>query len=615
LIWQNGRVWWKIVTFTEIIRDSHGGKPAAVCVSLTRFDNCGSMTLRTTAASYGFHMIWVALLLILVFIVAFAATVILLYMPFRRSPQRRWRDAVLRAQRNAQDLVSAETRELNRLARRREAERQSLTQEAFARLLSSISVMELEQYPGIGPATVGRLQQGGYRNLATFQNAHIRVSGLGQKRLADVTSAVRHLTLQAESRFQAGACQQSHDLEARLQELAAKYAELDCRAQARASGATRVIHQFEEPAALARQVTFWKHLWKESPIVPAELLHRGLPDLHTAVKTAEQQALEAFGAQKVTGTAVPQQESRPASPVIKAPHVRDAVPIARPASAPVGAPAPSSVAAIPTIQTADDAPAVAQPLPVRAALPSSQAQPLDQTSRSLLETTIEFAYAVARIDGSIAKKEKALIDEQFQRRYANDPAKCNQVKAYCAHYETAAIDLPSCLRRIKERVPLVQREQLMKFARIIAEASGPMNQREARLLERIAREWDVPCQPPAAPTLAVPEHAPQRKAQEQTNSKANVPDPRIILEIEPSAPLTPDLIRRHFNLLTSRVDPEKAQAMGREFVVLAQNKRQTIRAAAEALMKPFGEPLDLPDPPAASADLRHNPDLDAMFGA
>src|SRR5262249_4337954 len=151
---------------------------------------------------------------------------------------------------------------------------------------------------------------------------------------------------------------------------------------------------------------------------------------------------------------------------------------------------------------------------------------------------------------------------------------------------------------------------------LIAQASGPMNQREVRLLERAAREWGVPWTPAAvapvatpqptkpapAPIAAVPQAAPALEA-------------RALLEIDASARLTADLIRRQYNLLSARLAPEKLESMGPEFVAMAHSKRQAIRAAAETLIRPAGEPLDLPSRPAEPTDLRHNPDLDAMFGA
>jgi hypothetical protein len=83
-------------------------------------------------------------------------------------------------------------------------------------------------------------------------------------------------------------------------------------------------------------------------------------------------------------------------------------------------------------------------------------------------------------------------------------------------------------------------------------------------------------------------------------------------------PLDADLIRRRFALLTDKLDPAKAAAFGPEFARMAEEKRARVRAAAEALIAPFGEPLEKPGTPGADApgsprDLRHNPDLDDVF--
>ena len=48
---------------------------------------------------------------------------------------------------------------------------------------------------------------------------------------------------------------------------------------------------------------------------------------------------------------------------------------------------------------------------------------------------------------------------------------------------------------------------------------------------------------------------------------------------------------------------------------MADDKRARLRAAAEDLLRPFAAPLDPPAPPAPPADIRHNPDLDDVFGA
>ena len=566
-------------------------------------------------------MIWVWLLLGVVAI-AIVATTIYLCVPYWRSPEKRWRDRILRAYHAEQRQVSAEASEMKRLAEHRQREEQALTEKARQRFLAGISVSELEAYPGIGPVTVSRLQQEGFTTVAKLENARIRVHGLGAKRLTDIGSAVRQIKRDCVSRFNAGACREAQELTGRLRQLAVEYEEAQCRARARAKGAAEVARQMEQPVGVARQVTFWKYFWKDAQVVVSpELLRLELPDLRAAMDSAEQKAGAAFRAsQRSASTPRPDTRPQESVAVADAVPVRDVVGIASPVASPKASIAPTTTPngmieetpapGRPASRAA--APASLQASPP-AVFPSSESRPEVAGSAELLEATIEFAFAVARADGRIARSEKTVIEEQLSRHYAADPAMQNHVKAYCAHYETAAIDVDACIRRIKERVPGSQRGQLMEFASHIAEAAGPMNERETKFLERLSREWGVPWQPPAVPTIAAPE--PKQFERAPLVAATDPPDPRALLEIDSSVRLNADLIRRQYHLLSARLAPEKVESMGQEFVAMVESKREAIRAAAEALMQPFGEPLERAEQKEEPAELRHNPDLDAMFGA
>ncbi len=86
-----------------------------------------------------------------------------------------------------------------------------------------------------------------------------------------------------------------------------------------------------------------------------------------------------------------------------------------------------------------------------------------------------------------------------------------------------------------------------------------------------------------------------------------------VLQLDSESPLTPDLVRRQYNLLNERYDPDKLQTLGPEFMELARSKRVAVRAAAQALLEQLGAPLEEPAAPVRH-DLRENPDLDAILG-
>ena len=48
---------------------------------------------------------------------------------------------------------------------------------------------------------------------------------------------------------------------------------------------------------------------------------------------------------------------------------------------------------------------------------------------------------------------------------------------------------------------------------------------------------------------------------------------------------------------------------------VATDKRTAVREAASALLEGLGEKLETEAPAPEPPELRHNPDLDAMFGA
>jgi hypothetical protein len=163
-----------------------------------------------------------------------------------------------------------------------------------------------------------------------------------------------------------------------------------------------------------------------------------------------------------------------------------------------------------------------------------------------------------------------------------------------------------------------------RWAELIADAAGERNPKEREALTRIETGLELagrglsPPPPPSAQTRSPePKKSPAPPPAVPAAPAAppqTEPDHRATLEIARETPLDPELIRRRFQSLTEKLDPARAAAFGPEFVQMAEQKRTRVRAAAEALIAPFNEPLEKPVPPPPT-DLRHNPDLDDVFGA
>jgi hypothetical protein len=118
-------------------------------------------------------------------------------------------------------------------------------------------------------------------------------------------------------------------------------------------------------------------------------------------------------------------------------------------------------------------------------------------------------------------------------------------------------------------------------------------------LSRIASAFALSIAPPQRP----PEPPP-----------APTVSPREVLDIPTNVELSVELIRRRYTLLSEKLDPQRAAAMGAEFARMAEVKRAALRRAAESLIATFGVPLDQPASPPPPAEIRHNPDLDDVFG-
>lgn len=292
--------------------------------------------------------------------------------------------------------------------------------------------------------------------------------------------------------------------------------------------------------------------------------------------------------------------------------------------------------------------------------------PDSDKAQAILELTIQFAFVAARCDGHLALAEKSWIENHFKTRYRHDFMLSNCANALCAYYESAAVNVDDCLVRINQEFTAGHKVALVKMAYEIAAIDGPINQREAKSLHKICQRLMVPAPVPqmvsstppvvsttstllasskasspavSRPPTASQGHAPAALAQRnvtnavvpsaasaimarrldanhaEIDAKSSRDQLLTILEIETSAPLSADVVRRHYTRLMGKYAPEKVQALGSDVVAVIQRKRHEVEVAARALMAQWNEELIPKNSQPIPPDLRHNPDLDALFGA
>jgi uncharacterized tellurite resistance protein B-like protein len=482
---------------------------------------------------------------------------ILLYLRYRHSPTVLWRARVVdrreqllrqKAERTASSFVSPVAQ---------------LADDLFARYLRTVPVSSLTTQPGIGPATVDKLESAGWKTIPDVRlNQLDTVPGLGTAKANEVRAAVRAVTADARARFEAGACPEGVEFRTRAAELKAleQTAASDHARQLAADA--DAIAKLDRLAEIAKDVSFWNSLF-----------HAKVPGLTDDVLHAELPAV------------------RFPSPLDPESSIQDPTPgplASRRADSPTGrGGAEWSSANEQTTPTPPRRGGVAEgtQFPGGGGVPNSPAA--EPPSVAKLRAVCRFGLLVAKADGRAAKAETAVLREHVGRVFASDPLALRFIDVEIENAQKATLNEADVITAVAA-FPPDERKELVALASRMAAAAGAVSAKEQQLLARLQAALGEP-----EPTAA---------------------DLRAVLEIPPDAELTPELIRRRYHLLSEKADPSKAAGLGAEFAAMAEKKRAELKAAAESLLAPLGVPLVAPPPPPPPSDLRHNPDLDAVFG-
>jgi uncharacterized tellurite resistance protein B-like protein len=506
----------------------------------------------------------------LVFIVLLAAALLLfglVYFRYRISPAGRWKAQV-------QAVVAAHQARLRRArsalaAINADPEENKLRNRFLDQQLEGVGVEELAKYPGIGPVTVSRLREAGLATVAACGRARLSaVPGIGPSREADLKDALKKVRREAESRFDAEASPQAA---AYVAERKKRQADRESRRQL----AQEVVRRAEValsgltvPARLASDVTFVGHLSGRMPV--------GLkPDVM-------------------------------ARPLVTAEPV--AVPASRERQRPENSPGQSPVFTpeAPAVSASNEAVSGTPVADAPGSRGSEGASPPSPLAR--LRTVAGLGLAVAKADGRIANAERKQVRAFLERRYATEVGLAGKLDSIMAEVEADLPTLGDALWDVKQKIEAEAWPELYQLAVSVADAAGERNSKEVECLARIAEEFGIGIKPP-------PAHVPAPVVATQPDVSPTEPECRAALEIAAETPLSVDLIRRQYRLMSDRFAPEKFTGHGPDFVKMATDKRDKAERAARHLLAGYNEPLEPPAAPPAPAELRHNPDLDDVFGA
>ena len=387
-------------------------------------------------------------------------------------------------------------------------------------------------------------------------------------RESDLKDALKKVRREAESRFDAGASPQAAAFAAERKRRQADRDRRRQEAEAEVRQAEAALAALGDRARLADGVTFFGYLARQRrPGLTTEVMARPLVEANPVRNRRTRRS------PKREARATPGSATEPSGILTADPASRER---ARPGGKPATRGCRSGEA--PSLRSA-----------ARAELRfRSRAHEPPPSAR--LRTVAGLGLAVAKADGRIAAAERKQVRAFLERRYATDPASpANSIRSW----REVEADLPTlgdALWEVKRTIPAEAWPELYQFAVSVADAAGERNTREVECLARVAEELGIGIKPP-------PAHVPAPVVATEPDAPLTEPECRAALEIAPETPLSVDLIRRQYRLLSDRFAPEKFASHGPEFVQMAADKRDKAERAARHLLAGYNEPLEAAAPP------------------
>ncbi len=273
-----------------------------------------------------------------------------------------------------------------------------------------------------------------------------------------------------------------------------------------------------------------------------------------------------------------------------------------------------------------------EPVPLVPTPPKPEVPTLNITELHSIPALARFGLMVAKADGYISDPERIAVRAFLATLFGHDAILSQHIDSILFAAQKAIPSETVAIAEVVECTSPDKRRAIYLATEKIAEAWLPRNQSEIDTLQRVAIAFGMePTAPKIEPApqvanvvrLPIPSNpeAIRRVAEAFPSQKVTPPkslfafgDPRKLLEIEPKMQLSVELIRRRFAMLSEKMNPKRAAAFGPEFVALAEKHLAELQAAAESLIAPFGVPLVARVAPPTPPDMRHNPDLDDVFG-
>ena len=407
-----------------------------------------------TFDSYGRRM--KPVLLVVVVLAGLLGWVGFRFARYRQSAAVHWRDAV----RLRRDALAAALQALGGPPPPDPAA--ALYDRHFRRLIATIPLDRLAEFPGVGAGTINQLKQAGLTDLPGVAAARVGdIPKVGDKRGNDVLAAAQALLAEARGRFDAGGCPEAIDYRREVAALRVDTTPDMVRQHAVRAATADAVRQLDALLPTADAVTFVGFLLgRPVPGLTPTLLARPLPEPVVPPDPPPFDGPAGAAADPAYTVSPPTKLTKPSKVAASGPLP----------SAPIGPPADVFRAEL------DRASAV-QVVPSR---------PGEVPLVAKVRAFARFGILIAKADGRVAQSERKEVRDFLTGTFGYDANLLRHIDPAIEQAEKNSADEPQAVAELRALLSPAECDQLYRFAERVADAAGDRNAKETEALARIA---------------------------------------------------------------------------------------------------------------------------------
>ncbi len=246
-----------------------------------------------------------------------------------------------------------------------------------------------------------------------------------------------------------------------------------------------------------------------------------------------------------------------------------------------------------------------------AALPPSAApktRSAESTESEVAADALRVAVACARSDGSFEQAEIDAIERLIEDRFSPSALEKKRLELLREELKMGAIDVSRAALRLRNRLGPLERRLLVEGILDALMVKGTPEEDEIRLLESVAERLDL------SPVLVREIKRPRLLPKSDTDRERWL----SALELPADVKITRELVERSASRILDAYSEGRFEGMGAEFQAMARQHREAAEEARKELIR--SSPPEAPEAERKPNEekpchvIRHNPDLDEIFG-